>query len=162
MSKLSLFVQVQGLPAVTEIHVEAPPTGAAIHAALAAAMLLKQPDLAVFIDEADEPVDRDGRDVLGDVRQGTRVHVVHCRRIKVAVHYQEKTAETDFPPGAKVRTAKAWAVKTFTLSDKDAAEHVLQVCKSTTRPPTDTPLQQLAGEQCSICFDLVPEKRVEG
>ena len=163
MSKLSLFAQVQGLPAITEIHVEAPPTEAAVFAALVAAGLLKQPDMAVFIDETEKPLERDGRDVLAHVRSGARVHVVGCRRIKVAAHYQEKTAEADFPPGTKVRTVKAWAVRAFKLSEKDAAEHVLQICKSTTRPPSDMPLQQLTRDhECSVCFDLVPEKRVEG
>jgi hypothetical protein len=49
------------------------------------------------------------------------------------------------------------------LSPKDAAEHVLQLCNSTERPPSDTPLHQLVqGHACELCFDLVPEKRVEG
>jgi hypothetical protein len=58
---------------------------------------------------------------------------------------------------------KAWAAQTFKLSAKDAAEHVLQLCNSTDRPPSDTPLHQLVhGHGCELCFDLVPEKRVEG
>jgi hypothetical protein len=40
---------------------------------------------------------------------------------------------------------------------------VLQICNSADRPPSDTPLHQLVhGHDCSLCFDLVPEKRVEG
>ena len=38
---------------------------------------------------------------------------------------------------------KAWAAHTFKLSPKDAAEHVLQICKSTKRPAADTPLHEL-------------------
>jgi hypothetical protein len=49
------------------------------------------------------------------------------------------------------------------MDPKDAAEHVLQLCNSTDRPPSDTPLHQLVhGPHCALCFDLVPEKRVEG
>lgn len=163
MSKLTLFAQVQEVPAITEIHLEPPPTAASLYVVLAAEGLLEQPDLAVFIDEDDKPLDRESKEALKDVRNGARVHIVRCRRIKVAVHYQEKTAEEVFPPGAKVKTVKAWAVRYFKLSEKDAAEHVLQLCKSTTRPSTDTPLQQLTtGHECAVCFDLVPEKRVEG
>lgn len=163
MPKLTLFAQVQEQPAITEIHIEAPVTATALHAALAAQGLLEQPDLAVFLEDAETPLDRESREDVTDLRNGARVHVVRCRRIKVAVHYQEKTAEEGFPPGAKVKAVKAWAVRTFNLTEKDAAEHVLQLCNSTTRPPTDTPLQQLTtAPACAVCFDLVPEKRVEG
>ena len=58
---------------------------------------------------------------------------------------------------------KEWAARTFKMDPKDAAEHVLQICKSTERPASNTPLQQLVqGHTCAVCFDLVPEKRVEG
>ena len=67
------------------------------------------------------------------------------------------------PPGARVRAVKEWAVRKFKMDPKDAADHVLQVCKSTARPASDTPLHQLLhGHDCALCFDLVPEKRVEG
>ena len=49
------------------------------------------------------------------------------------------------------------------LNPKDAAEHVLQLCNSTKRPPSDTRLNELVQRhECAVCFDLVPEKRVEG
>ena len=58
---------------------------------------------------------------------------------------------------------KERAVHKFELSPKDAAEHVLQLCQSTDRPASDTPLFQLAGDHgCAVCFDLVPDTRVEG
>jgi hypothetical protein len=54
-------------------------------------------------------------------------------------------------------------VHKFGLNPKDAAEHVLQLCGSTKRPVTDTPLNELlAKHECALCFDLIPEKRVEG
>jgi hypothetical protein len=61
-----------------------------------------------------------------------------------------------------VRAVKVWSVKQFGLDHKDAAEHVLQRCGSTDRPPSDTPLHTLLEGDCALCFDLVPEKRVEG
>jgi hypothetical protein len=91
------------------------------------------------------------------------VHVTRCHRIKTTVHFLEKTAEHEFPPGARVRAVKEWAARIFKLDPKDAAEHVLQLCNATERPPSDTPLHQLVhGLSCDLCFDLVPEKRVEG
>jgi hypothetical protein len=89
--------------------------------------------------------------------------VSRCKRILTTVHYLDRTETHDFMPGARVRTVKAHAVEVFQLSPKDAAEHVLQVCNSSERPPRDTPLHTLADHQtCAVCFDLVPEKRVEG
>ena len=89
--------------------------------------------------------------------------MTRCRRIKTTVHFLDKTAEHEFAPGARVRAVKEWAVQTFKQSPKDAAEHVLQLCHSTERPSSDTPLHQLVqGHACDLCFDLVPEKRVEG
>jgi hypothetical protein len=57
---------------------------------------------------------------------------------------------------------KAWAVREFHLDHKDAAEHVLQLCESAERPSGDTPLHTLLHGGCALCFNLVPEKRVEG
>jgi hypothetical protein len=79
------------------------------------------------------------------------------------VNFLNKSSEETFPPGTRVRRVKDWAARKFRMDPKDAAEHVLQLCKSTERPPSDTPLQQLVtGHACAVCFDLVPEKRVEG
>lgn len=51
----------------------------------------------------------------------------------------------------------------FSLNAKDAGEHVLQICKTDKQPATDTPLSELVtGHECNLCFNLVPEKRVEG
>ena len=98
------------------------------------------------------------------LKHGSRVHVTRCHRIKTTVHFLDKTAEHEFPPGARVRAVKEWAVHTFKLSPKDAAEHVLQLCNSTERPPSDTPLAptRRMATAATLCFDLVPEKRVEG
>jgi hypothetical protein len=97
------------------------------------------------------------------LKHGGRVHVSRCKRVATTVHYLDKTAERAFAPGARVHGVKEWAVHTFKINPKDAAEHVLQVCKSTARPSPDTPLHELVGgHDCTLCFDLVPEKRVEG
>lgn len=100
---------------------------------------------------------------LPPIKRGCRIHVSKCRKIKVTVHYLEKTEERTFAPGARVKKVKAWAVETFKLNHHDAAEHVLQLCNSMDRPAADTPLHELTkAPVCSVCFDLVPEKRVEG
>jgi hypothetical protein len=117
----------------------------------------------VFVDDAEEHVCGERHAPVPGLKHGGRVHVCRCRRIATTVHFLDKTTEHLFPPGVRVRAVKAWAVHHFGMDPKDAAEHVLQICNSADRPASDTPLQQLVeGHHCKVCFDLVPEKRVEG
>jgi len=159
----SIFVQIQGDTRLLEVPVAATLTEAGLHAALASAGITVGPDLAVFIDESDEPIGGDPERPVRGVKDGCRVHVARCRRIKTVVNFNEKSLTREFPPGARVRAVKKWAVKEFGLDHKDAAEHVLQLCGSPVRPASDTPLHLMVKDhECAVCFDLVPEKRVEG
>lgn len=163
MSQSTLFVQVQGDARIIEVAVAENATASELHSALSSAGVLASLDLLVFIDEAEDHVPRESDCPVSNLRHGARVHVTRCRRIKTSVHFLEKTAERGFPPGARVRSVKTWAVHEYHLDHKDAAEHVLQICNSKERPASDTPLHTLVeGVECALCFDLVPEKRVEG
>jgi hypothetical protein len=163
MSKTILFVQTQGRPDVVEIELAEGASVGDLHAALAAAGIQVDAETSIFIDEAEEHLHGGHHEPLPKLKHGSRVHVCRCRRVSCTVNYLDKTAERLFPPGVRVRAVKAWAVHQFGLNPKDAAEHVLQICGSSDRPASDTPLQQLVqGHRCQVCFDLVPEKRVEG
>ena len=134
-----------------------------LHDALAAAGVQMDPETFIFIDEAEEHLGDNRQGPVHGLKHGCRIHVCRCKHIKTTVHYLEKTAEREFPPGIRVRAVKEWAVHTFKMSPKDAAEHVLQLCQSSDRPSSDTPLVQLLGDHgCAVCFDLVPDQRVEG
>lgn len=159
----SLFVQVQGDSRLIEVPVADTLMEAELLAALVSAGIALGPDLAVFIDENEEPIGGDPERAVRGLKDGCRVHVARCRRIKTVAHFMEKTLTREFPPGARVRVIKKWAVHEFGLDHKDAAEHVLQLCGSSVRPPSDTPLHLLVqNHECGVCFDLVPEKRIEG
>jgi hypothetical protein len=120
-------------------------------------------EFILFHDEDDEPVEWPGNQRPGHIKQGAKLHLARCRKIEVTVHYLDQTERHRFAPGTRVRRVKAWSVKHFKLAERDAAEHVLQICDSTDRPPTDTPLHKLAKRgHCELCFDLVPDVRVEG
>jgi len=162
MTKHIIFVQVQERPGIIEAEVSESATHGDLRKAIEAAGIMLDSDMCIFIDEAEEPLQGDHSQAAG-LKRGVRVHLSRCKRIKATVHYLERTVEGEFAPGARVRAVKAWAVHTFKLNPKDVAEHVLQICKSTKRPAADTPLHELVeGRTCSLCFDLVPEKRVEG
>ena len=163
MSKHIIFIQVHERPGIIEAELTEAATLGDLRKAIEAAGVALDPDTNIFVDEAEEPVQGDHGQVVAGLKRGVRVHVSRCKRIKTTVHFLERTAEREFAPGIRVRAAKAWAVHTFKLNPKDAAEHVLQICKSTKRPAADTPLHELVDSRtCSLCFDLVPEKRVEG
>lgn len=158
-----VFIQVQDREGLLEMDLPLPPTAEQMRDALAALDIVLDGDTHVFVDDDDEPLQLKGRAVLERIRRGCRLHIVKCRKVKVAVNFLDKTEEKAFAPGARVKKVKAWAVKQFGLDGNDAAEHVLQLCGTTDRPGSDTPLHALTRHgACTVCFDLVPEKRVEG
>lgn len=163
MSKLIIFIQKHGCANVVEADIEEAATVDLLHDALSSVGIDRDVETFIFIDEGEEPVQGEGHARLHDLKHGSRVHLCRCRRIKTTVHFLNRSAEHSFPPGIRVRAVKVWAVHEFGINPRDAAEHVLQLCNSMDRPPSDTPLQQLVQDHgCSLCFDLVPEKRVEG
>ncbi len=158
-----IFIQEHGRSGIIEATLKEAATIGDLHDVLEASGVTVSGETFIFIDEAAEHIHGERHHPLHDIKQGCRIHVSRCKRIKVTVHFLDKTEEHEFPPGARVRAVKAQAVHTFKITPKDAAEHTLQLCGSTERPASDTPLHQLVdGHGCAICFDLVPEKRVEG
>jgi hypothetical protein len=163
MSKPIIFIQVHGRPGILDAELSEAPTLGELHDVLAAAGIQIDAETFIFIDEAEHHQHGDRHQPADGIKHGSRIHVSRCKRIKSTVHFLDKTAEHEFAPGTRVRAVKEWAVRTFKLNPRDAAEHVLQICKSTKRPYSDTPLHELVeGHECALCFDLVPEKRVEG
>lgn len=119
------------------------------------------PDAFVFLDDDDEPAAGTRR--FQELKPGTRVHVSTCRRIEVTLNYLDQTISHPFPPGTSLKRVKDWAAKALHIAPTDAAEHVLQLCGVNERPASDTPLSELTGAcGCAVCFEFVPDKRVEG
>jgi hypothetical protein len=163
MSHEVMFIHIGPGSRIVELPVPEHRTEAALYSALKAAELLAEESLLIFIDEAEEDIQRDRDHEVHGLKHGCRIHVSHCKRVEVTVHYLEKTAERKFAPGTRVRAVKQWATHEFHVDPKDAPEHVLQICNSKERPSSDTPLSALVHDRhCGVCFDLVPEKRVEG
>ena len=163
MSKPIIFIQVHGRPEIVEAELSEVATIGELYDVLTAVGIEMKSETFVFIDEAEEHQAGERHHPISSFRHGSRIHVCHCKRIRTTVHFLNHTAEREFAPGARVRAVKEWAVEKFKINPKDAAEHVLQLCNSTKRPPSDTRLNELVQlHECSVCFDLVPEKRVEG
>lgn len=163
MTNQIIFIQIHGRPGILEAELAEATTIGHLHKTLAAAGIETDAGTFIFIDESEEHLHGEHGQPVPHLKHGSRVHVSRCKRIKTTVHFLNRTVEREFAPGIRVRAAKAWAVHEFKMSPNDAAEHVLQICNTTTRPAPDTPLHELADKHaCALCFDLVPEKRVEG
>jgi hypothetical protein len=161
-----VFIQVHEREGLIEAQLPDNVTHHDLHSALAEVGVEIDEETFIFVDEDEEPLEREPQNahqVLPKIHRGCRIHVSKCRKIQVTVHYVERSVEQTFTPGTRVKKVKAWAVKESKLDHHDGAEHVLQLCNSADRPATDTPLHELTKPLvCSVCFDLVPEKRVEG
>lgn len=158
----TIFIQSHDRPGIIEADLKEAATLGDLHDVLVGAGLPINGDTFIFIDEAEECLLGELHQPLPGIKRGARIHVARCKRIKAAVHFLDQTDEQDFPPGVRIRAVKAKAVHAFHMTPADAADHVLQLCDSTERPASDTPLHELAKCGCAVCFDLVPEKRVEG
>ncbi|CAI9418934.1 hypothetical protein ANOBCDAF_04421 [Pleomorphomonas sp. T1.2MG-36] len=163
MTKANIFVQVQGKLGISDLEITTPITVGGLHDALKELGIDVSDDMEIFIDEADEAETKNRMAPIKELKHGARIHVTRCKKIKVTVNYLDQSADHIFAPGKRVRAVKKWAVSHFHINATDAGEHVLRLCNTNTQPPTDTPLAELvSGHECSVCFDLVPEKRVEG
>lgn len=164
MEKIPAFFRVQDKPDIFEVELRPDMTVGDILDLLAQHGIKAETDVLLFVED-----DEDGHDLadrkakVKGIKRGCRVHIGRCRKIAVSVNFLERTIEHKFAPGARVRKVKAWAVEKLKIDPKDAGEHVLGLCGTTREPATDTPLHELTqGRECSVCFDLVPVKRVEG
>jgi len=171
MHAIDIFIQGEGL---TDIIV----ASAAPHHTIADVFAnLKHPapkdgGFLIFIEDLPAPLDLEAvvEELLPlDIDKVTvtcslRLHMSRCRHIDVAIRFNGEDAKRRFPPSATVARVHHWAARrAFDMTTRDAAEHVLQLQGSTTRPDRDVHIGTLTGgNMCCVAFDLVPRKRVEG
>lgn len=166
MERIEIFLQGEGVKDIILVHV---PKGGNVRDLLNAA---KEHGVnlggdgdpsAIYIEDAEEAVDPNASLEEAGIHHRGHVHVHRCHRIDVSVNFNARTETKVFPPSATVGRVKKWAVKAYGMSDKDAAEHVLQIAGSNVRPDEDIHIGTLVTHPaCRISFDLVPKVRVEG
>ena len=164
MSNIQLFLQFEGNRSIELIQLDGDAPGREI---LAAAVRLgfaesHLKDAHIFGTEGDAPLKLEvplSKQGIGDKQ---RVHVHRCRKIEVTLHFNELTELMQFPPANTVDHVKKKFVHAIHMSPVDATEHVLQLCGSEDRPEPDTQIGTLVSGCCSLCFNLVPIKRIEG
>ncbi|MGX7896043.1 hypothetical protein [Tsuneonella sp. HG222] len=158
-----VFIAVQGHDNLVEVDLPDNASIEIVHAAVKEAGIEIDEEFILFHDEDDDPIEWHGHERPHNIKHGAKLHLSRCRKVDVTIHFLEQTKKHSFAPGIRVRRVKKWALDHFKLAERDAAEHVLQICGTTDRPPTDTPLHKLVKHgHCELSFDLVPDIRVEG
>lgn len=170
MKSIHVFLQGHGIADIAVLDASPEDTIASVIAKSGHADA-KQDDLLVFMEDIACVLDRDAivEELLplaadDDVVGPLRLHCTRCRKIDVVVRFNGEEAKRYFPPGATVERVRRWAARrAFKLAPCDAAEHVLQVLGKTTRPDRDVHVGAVSEDKtCTVAFDLVPSKRVEG
>lgn len=169
MAEIEVFVQGEGLPTITLVHVAGEGT---IHDLVEAARAhgfpvnaLDNREPVVLLENEDDALGLDTPLAVAGVGHRSRVHVHRCRHVHVTVNFNGASKERAFPPSVTVGHVHQWAVgkEGFNLPEVDATEHALQICGSATRPDEDIHIGALVSvPACTICFDLVAKQRVEG
>ena len=159
--KIRVFLQSELLADVEVIEID---SSAGVNGIRAAALrLIKEPhdakELLLFVE------DDDNEDALNlkAIPDGLRVHLHRLKAIDVTVRYVGKEVKRTFRPSATIARIKRWAGKDFGILPSDAAELMLQISGSDTRPDLDVHVGSLVKKPAhAICFDLVPAPRVNG
>jgi hypothetical protein len=100
---------------------------------------------------------------LKKIPDGLCVHMHRLKGIDVQVRYAGCDVQRTFRPSATVGRVKKWSSHELGISASDAAELMLQISGTDTRPDTDIHIGALVkSPTCAICFDLVPSPRVNG
>jgi len=114
----------------------------------------------VYIEDED---DENTLPALTHVPDGLRVHLHRQKGIDVTVRYAGRDVRRTFRPSATVARVKKWATRELGISPSDAAELMLQLTGTDTRPDPDTHIGSLVhSPDKHLSFDLVPSPRVNG
>src|SRR5262249_19084294 len=117
-------------------------------------------DFQLYVEDDD---DEEKLRALKDVPDGLRVQLHRLKGIDVQVRYAGCAVRRKFRPSATVARVKRWSTHELGIAPSDAAELMLQVSGTDTRPDGDIHIGTLVpGPKRAISFDLVPSPRVNG
>jgi len=116
----------------------------------------------LWLENAETPLD--AAMPLAELPANAHVSRGTCKRVAVTAQYNGEKIEKEFPQGATVAAVFAWAVggQGFDLPASQRPKHTLALCGTETEPDKSTHLSELVGEDCSVCFAVVPKHRFEG
>lgn len=164
MSKINVFLQGEGIKDIMRLQLEPRSTVLEVKRACESGLGVQMNgEVAVFLEDGDEPLEDTATLESQPSKHGVRLHVHRCRRVAVNVKYSDRTMEHAFAPGVTVGTVKSLAAKQFGITKEDAAELILQIAGTKEQPDVDVHIGTLATcPACAIALDLVPNSRIQG
>ena len=159
--KVQVFLQSEVLGDIEVIEIDADAGHKALHRACLDRLGSAQTDdFFLFVEDDD---DENPFDKVKGIPDGLRVHLHRLKGIDVIVRYAGRDVRRPFRPSATVGRVKRWAAHELGIAPSDAAELMLQISGTDTRPDADIHIGTLvtAHQRC-ITFDLVPSPRVNG
>lgn len=164
MTTINVFLQGEGIKDVVRLQLEPQSTALDVRHACASQLgVKKDSEMALFVEDQDEPLADTA--TIGSLagEHGVRLHVHRCRRVGVKVTYSGRTVDRAFGPGATVGAVKRWAARELGIPKEDAAELVLQIAGTQDQPDVDVHIGTLSTcPACAIAFDLVTNPRIQG
>lgn len=159
--KVKVFLQSELLNDIEVVEVESDGGHTALRAAcLAKVNLQPQENVFIFVEDED---DEHALEKLKHVDEGLRVHLHHLKSIDVIVSYAGREVRRSFRPSTTVGRVKKWATHELGVVPSDAAELMLQIRGTESRPDTDIHIGTLVkAPKHTLEFDLVPSPRVNG
>jgi hypothetical protein len=165
MEKIEVFMQMEGVKDIVLVHV---PKSGSVRDLIGVAKE-HGPDLGeeglikVFIEDEDGAVELDLFLEEAGIKHRGHVHIHRCPHIEVSVNFNGRRVTDTFSPSATVARVKKWAAKELGMTEKDAAEHVLEVTGTRISLDEDIHIGTLVNHpECRISLDLRPKIRVEG
>lgn len=159
---IKIFVQSELLEDIEVVELPANAGHAELHSACRN-LLPEQSGDAVFHLFVEDDDDENFVGHIGDIPDGLRVHLHRLKGIDVRVHYAGNSVRRTFRPSATIARVKRWASRELGITPSDAAELMLQIHGTDTRPDSDIHIGSLVCfPNKSIEFDLVPSPRVNG
>lgn len=167
MENIELFVQGEGIKDV--VLIEIPYAGKVRDILkLARSKGLSGGDeemIAIFLEDEENAIEPEITLKEAGIHHRKRIHLHRCHEILVTVNFNGQEKQRIFRPSSTIKRIKKWATGPdgFHMSELDASEHALQICGTDNRPDEDVHVGTLVVfPNCSVSFDLVPKKRVEG
>ena len=157
-----VFVQSEVLPDIEVLELSDDAGPKELHSACLALLPAGADgtDFHLYIEDDD---DEEHVENLKKVSDGLRVHLHRLKGIDVQVRYAGRDVRRTFRPSATVARVKRWSTHELGIAPSDAAELMLQISGTETRPDSDVHIGSLVKAPArSISFDLVPSPRVNG
>lgn len=161
----NVFIHAAGIGGVKRVAIEGTDSVATLIEKARALGFPGDGDAQAYLEDDEAPLDWGVAIADLEIPENASVHVSVCPRVNVKVRYAGDTEDRDFAPAQRVRHVFNWAIsdRAFDIAKQDAQDLALRQCGQQGAANSDDHVGSfLSGDDCSVCFDLLPIKRIQG